>query len=100
MAIIWTHAPYFKNNLEYEKFVLWSDSEENMQTGDQWVAIEVIEDVLYINGINEKISNYENTEKFRKYKKYNNWKRSGCWHTKIVIFKTQEEKVKFILKWA
>lgn len=97
MAIIWTPAPFFKNNPEYEEYVLWSGSETVIT---EWVAIEVIEDVLYINGTNAKISNYENTEKFRNYKKYNNWKRSGQWHTKIAIFETQEEKVKFILKWA
>ena len=92
MAIIWTYAPFFKHNSEYEDFVLWFQAEESIKT--EWVAIEVFEDRLYINGVNGKMSNYENIEKFRKNK------RSGHWYAKIAIFENQEEKVKFILKWA
>lgn len=89
MAIIWAYSPFDRQ----EKLEKWFD--ENWYVHMSWIHIELSSDyILYINGINSKIANFENTEKLKK-----SLKPGQTRFIKIVIFESEEDKVKFILKW-
>ena len=90
MAIIWVHVPLFHN----DKLKVWLD--ENWHVQVKWIAIEVVNDRLYVDG---ELANFENPEKLIGNKELERLDRGAQWFSKIAIFENEEDKMKFILRW-